>query len=144
MEQQTRAMFYDGYRAALRDDCKAAADNSPAWAKEIGHLLWPGKDPLEAGRRLTDCTNPNRDDRLSDEEERLVMRLSVQKRGFSAAHDFITDEIAMERSKPKDRVDEASELMARGERLLAELRVITERQERLMRSPLALATKKTA
>lgn len=142
MEKQTRAMFYDSYRAALRDDCKAAADNSPGWAKEIGHLLKPGKDPLTAGRWLSDCTHPDRDDRLSDEDERLIMRLSVQKRGFSAAHDYITDEIGMERSKPKDRVDEASELLARSERLLTEFKVTTERFERAVRSPLALAASK--
>lgn len=137
MDQQQRALFYDSYRAALRDDCKAAAGNSPAWAKEIGHLLWPGKDAIEAGRRLNDCTNPNRDDRLSDEEERLVMRLAVQRRGFSAAHDYTADEINMERSKPRDRKDEALELQGRAERLLAELRNITDRQERLVRPPIA-------
>jgi hypothetical protein len=107
MDQQQRALFYDNYRAALRDDCKAISDHSPAWSKQVGLLLWPGKDAIEAGRRLNDCTNPNRDDRLSDEEERLVMRLAVAKRGFSAGHDYISDEISMERAKPRERKEEA-------------------------------------
>ncbi len=138
MDQQGgRKLFYDSYRDALRDDAKAAADNSPAWAKLIGKLLWPGMDPIEAGRKLNDKTNPNREDRLSDEEERLIMRLSVEKRGFSAGHDYISDEINMERGKAKARRDEALELLSRGEHLLTEFKQITERFERVVRSPLA-------
>lgn len=145
MEQQhQRALWYENYRAALRDDCKAVADNSPGWAKLLGAKLWPGKDPIEAGRTLNDMTNPNRDDRLSDEHERLIMRLSVEKRGYSAAHDYVADEINMERAKPKDRRDEALELQARAERVLAELRDITMRQEKLSQSPLAVVSRKTA
>lgn len=138
MDQQQRALFYDNYRAALRDDCKAISDNSPSWAKNVGHSLWPGKDMIEAARRLNDCTNPNRDDRLSDEEERLVMRLAVAKRGFSAAHDYISDEISMERAKPRERKEEALDLQSRAERLLSELKQVTERQERLVRAPIAV------
>jgi hypothetical protein len=145
MEQhQQRALFYDTYRAALREDCKAIADMSAAWSKIVGAMLWPGKDPIEAGRALLDRTNPERKDRLAEEEERLIMRLAVARRGFSAAHDYISDEIGMERAKPKDRRDEALELQARGERLLAEFQQTVQRFERLVRSPLTAVDKKTA
>lgn len=144
MDQQQRALFHDNYRAALREDCKVVADQSPAWAKTVGAMLWPGKDPIEAGRTLNDKTNPNRDDRLADEEERLIMRLAVEKRGFSAAHDYISDEVGMERAKAKDRREEALELQTRAERSLAEFRHTVERYERLVRSPLTAVDKKSA
>lgn len=141
----TRKLFYDGYREALREDCKAIGDDTAGWAKSVGRMLFPEiTDPIEAGRRLNDKTNANRDDRLSDAQERLIMRMAVEKRGFSAAHDFICDETNLERSKPKDRRDEALELQSRAERLLVELRQITERQERLTRTPLASISSKSA
>lgn len=144
MDQQQRALFYDGYRAALREDCKAI-EPSPAWAKVVGKMLFPEiVDPVEAGRRLNDKTNPNREDRLSDEQERLIMRLAVEKRGFSAAHDYVSDEIGMERGKAKDRRDEALELQSRAERTLADFKQTMDRYERLMRSPLAAVEKKSA
>jgi hypothetical protein len=136
MEQQ-RALFYDSYRAALREDCKAI-EPSPAWAKVVGKLFFPEiADPVEAGRRLNDKTNPNREDRLSDDQERLIMRLAIERRGFSAAHDYLSDEIGMERAKARDRKDEALELQSRAERTLAEFRSLMERYERLTRTPLA-------
>lgn len=145
MDHQQRALFYDNYRAALRHDCKAIADESPAWAKTVGKMLWPGKDAIEAGRTLNDKTNENRADRLSDEEERLIMRLAIEKRGFSAAYDFLADEIGMERAKARDRKDEMVELQSRIERSTAELRELIARQERLVRAPIAaVEIKKTA
>jgi hypothetical protein len=139
MHQQQRALFYENYRAALREDCKAIADYSPAWAKVVGKMLFPEiSDPIEAGRRLNDKTNPNRDDRLSDDQERCIMRWAREKRGFSAALDYICDDTEFERTKPRDRKDEALELQARAEALLRELKQVTERQERLLRPPIAV------
>jgi hypothetical protein len=147
MDQQQRALFYDGYKAALREDCKSI-EPTPAWAKVVGKMLFPEiADPVEAGRRLNDKTNSNRDDRLSDDQERLIMRLAVEKRGYSAAHDYISDEIGMERGRPKERKDEARELLSRGEALLTEMKSVTERFERVVRSPLAVvdsSSKKSA
>lgn len=146
MDQQQRALFYENYRFALREDCKAIADGSPAWAKVVGKILFPEiTDPIDAGRRLNDRTNPGRDDRLTDEQERLIMRLARQKRGFSAALDFICDDTEFERTKPKDRRDEAAELIAREERILVELKQIMDRRERMAtQSPLALIKNRSA
>ena len=141
-DNKQRALFYDSYRAALREDCKAI-EPSLAWAKVVGKILFPEiTDPIEAGRLLNDKTNPNRRDRLSDEQERFIMRLAREKRGFSAALDFICDDTEFERTKPRDRRDEALELQARAERTLAEFRQVTERYERLVRAPLAVIDNK--
>jgi hypothetical protein len=35
-----RALFYEGYREALRKDCQAI-EPTPAWAKVVGKLLFP-------------------------------------------------------------------------------------------------------
>lgn len=144
-EQRMLPTFYENYRAALRDDCKAI-EPTRGWAKIVGKMLFPELDADTAGRKLDDCTNPNRRDRLSDEHERMVMRLARERRGFSAALDFICDDTDFERPKPRDRKDEALELISRAERLVSEQRHVGDRLERLLSSPAALAlvsTKKT-
>lgn len=136
-------LFYESYAAALRDDCKAI-EPTKAWAKVVGKILFPEKDADSAGRALDDKLNPNRRDRLSDEQERLVMRMAREAREFSAALAFICDDTDFERPKPKNARDEAFELQARAEHLLVELKLVTERQERLARSPLQTIHGKTA
>lgn len=136
--------WYESYRAALRDDCKAI-EPSRAWAKVVGKMLFPEiADAEEAGRRLDDKTNPSRRDRLTDEQERFVMRKAKEARGFSAALNFICDDTDFHRPKPKDRRDEALELQSRAERLLVEFKHTVERMERLSQSPLSLVSKKPA
>jgi hypothetical protein len=135
------ALFYENYYAALRDDCQAI-EPSRAWAKVVGKKLFPEiVDAEEAGRRLADKLNPHRRDRLSDEQERLIMRLAKEKRGFSAALHFICDDIGFERPKALDPRDEALELIHREEQLIGELRSLLDRRERLSRLTVVTSAK---
>lgn len=145
MQQPQAALFYENYSAALRDDCQAI-EPSRAWAKVVGKILFPEiVDAEEAGRRLADKLNPNRRDRLTDEQERHVMRLAKRARGFSAALAFICDDTGFERPKAIDPKDEALELINREERLVTELRQLLDRRERLAtRSSPVLVEKKSA
>jgi hypothetical protein len=132
MHQQA-ALFYEHYYAALRDDCQAI-EPSRAWSKVVGKHLFPEiVDAEEAGRRLSDKLNPNRRDRLSDEQERFIMRKAREARGFSAALAFICDDVGFERPKALDPKDEARELIHREEQLMAEFRQLLEKRERLSR-----------
>lgn len=137
MSERDPQLFYDGYCAALRDDCKAI-EPTEAWAKVVGKMLFPEKEILAARGALLDKTNPEKRDRLTDEQERLIMTKAREVRGFSAALYHICDCTGFERPRAKAPKDEALELQSRGERLLAELKQITERQERLLRAPLSM------
>jgi hypothetical protein len=128
-------LFYESYTAALRDDCRAI-EPSRAWGKVVGTMLYPEKDPEAAARTLDDDLNSSRRARLSDEQERLIMRKAREVRGYSAALNFICDETGFDRPTAKNPRDEALELQTRSERLVAELKQLLERQERLTRTPL--------
>lgn len=139
MSEKQALLFYENYVSALKDDCMAI-EPSRAWAKVVGKKLFPEKDDDAAHRALLDKLNPNRADRLSDEQERMIIRLAREVRGFSAALAFLCDDTGFERPKALNPKDEALEIIAREERLLAELRQLMERRERLPR----MAAVKTA
>jgi hypothetical protein len=70
--------------------------------------FWPEKDIESASKRLSDSLNPHRDERLSDEQERLIMRRACHARRFSAALYFLCDDTGFERPNaipPRDRRD---------------------------------------
>ena len=137
MSDKEPLLFYESFTAALRDDCKAI-EPSRAWAKVVGKLLFPEKDPESAARALDDKLNPNRRDRFTDEQERLIMRKAREARGFSAALNFICDDTDFERPKARDPADEMAELQRRYIDSVAEQRRIAERMERLARAPIAV------
>ena len=105
-------LFYEGYCQALRDDAIAVGGGKRNWAKEVGPRLFPEKDSEAAEKALDDKLNPNRRDRLSDEQERWIMREANRLRGFSAAVAFICDETNFERPKPRDPVEHEDRLIA--------------------------------
>jgi hypothetical protein len=98
-------LFYEGYFEALRNDVAAVGGS-----KKVGKLFWPEKDAVAAGNKLNDCTNSDRRERLSDEQERLIMRLAREARGFSAAMIFICDDTGFERPRALAPQDESERL----------------------------------
>jgi len=54
--------------------------------------------------------NADRRERLSDEQERLIMRRAREARGFSAALYFICDDTGFERPRSRDPEDEKEKL----------------------------------
>jgi hypothetical protein len=69
--------------------------------------LWPEKsDPIAARNKLNDALNPERRDRLSHEQEMLIMRKAKEVRGWSAGIFYLCDEAGFDRPQPKDPQDE--------------------------------------
>ncbi|MDR0249855.1 MAG: hypothetical protein LBI35_00835 [Burkholderiales bacterium] len=54
--------------------------------KRVGSMLWPEKSADEAGRRLADCLNPDRRDRLDPEQVLWLLREGRQTDCHSAMH----------------------------------------------------------
>ena len=102
-------LFYEGYCQALRRDAQAIAGYKANWAKVVGRMVFPEvEEPEVAARRLDDRLNPNRRERLSDEQERMIMREAARLQGFSHTLIFICDDTGFkrpERIEPKDEVD---------------------------------------
>jgi len=98
-------LFYEDFNAALRDDVQALGG-----AKAVGMLLWPEKDPLAARNKLNDTLNAERRERLSHEQEQMIMRKAREIRGFSAALYSLCDEAGFKRPEPRDPLDEAAQL----------------------------------
>ncbi len=98
-------LFYESYFDALRDDVKALGGS-----KVVGPLFWPEKSVHVAANTLNDKLNPERRERLTEEQERLIMRRAGATRGFSAALAYICDETRFERSKPIEPQDEVAKL----------------------------------
>lgn len=98
-------LFYESWEEALKDDIKALGGT-----KVVGKLLWPDLEVDTARNRLNDRLNPERRERLSDTQERMIMRSSREARGFSAAMFYLADETGFERPKPRAPRDEMTEL----------------------------------
>lgn len=99
-------LFYDSYQEALKDDVRALGG-----MKTVGKWFHAEKDADAAGRALADKLNPERRERLTDEQERLIMRRARDTRGFSAALYFLCDDTGFDRPQPKEAEDELAKLL---------------------------------
>jgi hypothetical protein len=100
------SLFYDSYLEALRDDVVALGG-----PKVVGKQLFPEKEVEAARNTLNDCLNIARRERLTDEQERLIMRRARDSRGFSAALYFLCDDTGFERPQPKEIEDELARML---------------------------------
>lgn len=98
-------LFYDSWHDALKDDVKAAGG-----LQAVGKIFRADLDKDAAGRWLADRLNPDRRERLTDTQERLVIRLATKQRGFSAALCFLCDDVDYVRPEPKKLEDERAAL----------------------------------
>jgi hypothetical protein len=126
------SLFFESWEEALQDDVRGLGGY-----KEVGRLLFPEiLDTAAAGRTLADKLNSNRRERLSDKQERLIIRLAAQKRGYSAALAFLCDDTSHERTKPLNPLDETAELQRQYIASVQLQAKLAERMERLTRAPL--------
>jgi hypothetical protein len=122
------SLFFESWEEALQDDVRGLGGY-----KAVGQLLFPEIiDPAAAGRTLADKLNINRRERLSDKQERLIMRLAAQKRGYSAAMCFACDDTSHERAKPLNAADETTEVQRQYIAAVQLQAKLAERMERLM------------
>ena len=118
------ALFYESYLEALRDDVMALGG-----PKVVGPWFWPETEKsVEAARNaLNDCLNAARRERLTDAQERLIMRRAREVRGFSAAIYYLCDEAGFERPKAINPEDEQAKLMRDFNRNVENLHKLAER-----------------
>jgi hypothetical protein len=67
-----QALWYDDILDALKADCIAIGGK--AWAKDVGLMIWSDKSADAAARMLSDCLNPDRNQRLTPDQLKLVIR----------------------------------------------------------------------
>lgn len=121
------SLFFESWEDALRDDVRALGGS-----KQVGKLLYPEKDVETAARALNDKLNAGRRERLTDEQERMIIRMAGQARGYSAALNFLCDSTQFERTKPIAPEESAARLqrefldsIERGQRILEEFKRLT-------------------
>lgn len=106
--------------------------------KKVGVMLRPELEqkPNAAAQWLRDCLNPEKPERLNPDQVFMLLRLA-RTSDYHAAKHWMDAELGYEQGKPLKPEDEAGALQKRGADLVRELRVITERLERLAQPPLA-------
>lgn len=124
-------LFYENFYEALSDDVKAVGG-----LKAVGKLFYPEKDAASAGRALADKLNPERRERLTDEQERLIIRQAREARGFSAALCFICDDTGFERPRALNPENEQARLQREFIAAVHEAKHLGDRLERLTQPPL--------
>lgn len=133
MEQQP--LFVESPAEALREAVRAAGG-----IKAVAALLWPEVRPPEAGhRRLLDCLNDERREKLSFEQVLLILR-TAREAGCHVAMAYISRECGYAEPQPIEPADEAAALQRQFVAAVAEQRRLLARVERLLTPPPAGAT----
>ena len=91
------------------NDALQGAINAMGGAKQVGPVLWPEMAPDKAQRKLLDCLNDNRHERLSPDQVVLVLRLA-RRGGHHEAVGWLLHELGYAPTRPVDHSDEAAEL----------------------------------
>jgi hypothetical protein len=80
-------------------------------AKIVGARLWPEKTVDDARKRLLDCLNPERDEKLDPEQVILLLRLG-READFHVAKHWLDVETGYMPSAPADPGDEQARQVA--------------------------------
>jgi hypothetical protein len=111
-----------------RLDALAADVQASGGPKKVGHRLWPALDPSIAAAKLRACLNPEQAQKLSDDEEDLVMEIAgAHGADFTMQYLGRRHGYKVERLNPKDAKKRAKR--ARRLALLSELRELENEDE---------------
>jgi hypothetical protein len=105
--------------------------------KRVGTMLrpeWQGR-PEAASQWLRDCLNSEKRERLDPDQVLMLLRLA-REAGFHAAKFWLDAEIGYQRGEPLSPQDERAQLQRQYIECVHLARDITDRMERLARSPL--------
>lgn len=98
-------LFVESYEDALRH-----AINACGGFKRMGSTLWPDKPADEAGRKLADCLNHDKRDKLAPSELSLIRRTARQA-GCHVLAAFEAREAGYADPQPIEPEDERASLM---------------------------------
>lgn len=104
---EKECVVYDDLEDALKDAVRHLGGPKP-----VGARLWADKSPEAAARLLSDCLNPNRQERLSPSQVVFVLRLA-REAGYHAPMHYFCAEAGYEPAKPREPEDERAELQRR-------------------------------
>lgn len=135
VEQQEFMMVEDVYEAARITARAIAASHEPkkakAWAKVVGHMLWPSKDPDDAGKYFANCLDNGRQEKL-DPEQLLWLAREGKRVSCHVLMTFMCDAAEYAKPVPVEPEDEVADLMQQSQGLLNKFDQVTKRMERLM------------
>ncbi len=123
---QLEMPFYESPEDALR-----AAVQLLGGAKQVGARLWPDQSPDAAARKMLDCVNPGRSERLSLSQ---VMRVMAWARdaGHHGPMSWVCNEIGYE-ARPVTRAEEVDRVASVVEQSSRQLAIAVATLERLQR-----------
>lgn len=114
------------------EEALTAAVQNAGGAKAIGCMLWPDVAPDTAQRKLLDCLNGLRPERLKSSQVRLVLR-AARDRGYHAAAQWYMAETgyAVLVIEPVAQVDRAIECMTHATEVLTKAMAMMQRAQAL-------------
>lgn len=121
----TPSLFHETLADALRECIVACGGMKP-----VGKLLWPEKEPDTAGRRLSDCLNDAKPEKLAPEQVLLILRLAREK-GCHAGMLYIARDLGYADPQPIEPEDEKAKLQREYIECARSMSKIAQRIERL-------------
>jgi len=117
------------FHESIYDALKAIVDRAGG-AKDVGARLWPNKPILDARKRLLDCLNPDRDDKLDPEEVLQLLKVG-REIGYHGAVNWVLQETGYQQTDPADPADEHAQLQREYIEAVKALQTIIARSDRL-------------
>jgi hypothetical protein len=120
-------LYHEDFLSALDEDIRSLGGR-----KAVAMRLRPELQhkPHEAHVWLNNCLNPERRERLTDEQIRQIMRWAKEISAV-AAMNYWCDDVGFERPKPLSPAGEIDKLQERQGQLLQEIRALATQMERL-------------
>lgn len=99
-------------------------------SKQVGPALWPEAAPDQAQRKLLDCLNHDRPQRLTPDQVVLLLRMA-RDRGCHAGILFLTTTLGYTEPSPIEPEDERAQLQRQFVQGVGELAKLAEKLERM-------------
>jgi hypothetical protein len=107
-------------------------------SKQVGAAIWPDLAPDQAQRKLLNCLDGQRPEKLSPTQTLLILKLARAK-GFHGGIAYILADLGYAPTTPIEPKDEAADLARQAAELLGAAERITARLERLQPALRAVA-----
>lgn len=123
-------------RLVIQDDTEAMTDAVRACggSKVVAGWLWPTIDIYKAQKKLDDCLNANRSEKLSLAENLFILR-KAREAGYHSAKHWIDEVTGYLPSEPMEPEVEAAKMQRTAAELIGQLADITARLEKLNVKP---------
>ncbi|MDP2346737.1 MAG: hypothetical protein Q8N34_03315 [Gammaproteobacteria bacterium] len=110
---------------ALQADVDALGGN-----KAVGMILWPEKDPVSAGKHLSNCFREDRNERITPEQVALIIKRARHAGSFHTLH-HICDDASVTHPTPIEPEDERARLQKQFIKAVEHLDFIRANMDRL-------------